>query len=94
MKIDGARNTLLAAKPRRGGRHERNNMKALFTALTFGPLIALLVQFADAAPRMQTAREKAIHECNVRAQKYIEHTWGDGEIYTYRSCMAQHGQPE
>jgi hypothetical protein len=71
-------------------------MKTLSTALTLGLLIAtaLFVQFANAAPRMDAAREKAIHECNVRAQKYIEHTWGDVEIYTYRSCMSEHGQPE
>jgi hypothetical protein len=43
---------------------------------------------------MDAAREKALHECNVKAQKYIEHTWGDVEIYTYRSCMMEHGQPE
>jgi hypothetical protein len=71
-------------------------MKALFTTLTFCPLIAaaLVVQSANAAPRTHAAREKAIHECNVRAQKYIEHTWGNVEIYTYRACMREHGQPE
>jgi hypothetical protein len=55
---------------------------------------ALVVQSANAAPRTHAAREKAIHECNVRAQKYIEHTWGNVEIYTYRACMREHGQPE
>jgi hypothetical protein len=30
----------------------------------------------------------------VAASRYIEHTWGDFEIQVYRSCMAQHGQPE
>jgi hypothetical protein len=54
----------------------------------------LVVQSANAAPRTHAAREKAIHECNVRAQKYIEHTWGNVEIYTYRACMREHGQPE
>ena len=48
----------------------------------------------DAAPPTDDARMKALQECNVRAQKYIEHTWGDVEIYTYRSCMMEHGQPE
>jgi hypothetical protein len=68
----------------------------LFTALTFGPLIAaaLVVQSANAAPRIPAARAKAIHECNVRAQKFVEHTWGDVEIYIYRACMREHGQPE
>jgi len=71
-------------------------MRALFAALTFSSLIAtaLFVQSADAAPRTAAAREKAIHECNVRAQKYIEHTWGDVEIYTYRAGMTEHGQQE
>jgi hypothetical protein len=54
-------------------------MKVLIIAPTFSFLIAtgLFVQSANAAPRMDAAREKAIHECNVRAQKYVEHTWGD-----------------
>jgi hypothetical protein len=45
-------------------------------------------------PGMSAARAAAIHECSVRAGKYAEHTWGDNEIYTYRACMADHGQPE
>jgi hypothetical protein len=43
---------------------------------------------------MSAARAQAIHECNAKSGKYIEHTWGDNEIYIYRSCMAEHGQPE
>jgi hypothetical protein len=43
---------------------------------------------------MSAARAQAMRECNVKAQKYIEHTWGDNEIYTYRACMADHGQQE
>ena len=71
-------------------------MRALFAALTFSSLIttAFFVQSANAAPRMAAAREKAIHECNCRAQKYSEHDWGDVEIYTYRACMTKHGQQE
>jgi hypothetical protein len=71
-------------------------MKTLSIVLTLGALIAtaLFAQSANAAPRMDAAREKAIHECNVRAQKYIEHTWSDVEIDAYRSCMMEHGQPE
>jgi hypothetical protein len=45
-------------------------------------------------PGMSAARAAAIHECSVKAGKYIEHTWGDNEIYTYRACMAEHGQEE
>jgi hypothetical protein len=40
------------------------------------------------------ARAAAIHECSVRASHYIQHTWGNWELYTYRACMAEHGQPE
>jgi hypothetical protein len=43
---------------------------------------------------MSAARAQAIHECNAKAGKYIEHTWGDNEVYIYRSCMAEHGQQE
>ena len=71
-------------------------MKTLITAFAFGILAGspALVQRANAAPPMDAAREKALHECNVKAQKYIEHTWGDVEIYTYRACMTEHGQQE
>jgi hypothetical protein len=69
-------------------------MKTLIAAFTLAILIGApaLVQPANAAPN--AAREKAIHECNVRARKYIEHTWGDVEIYTYRACMTEQGQQE
>lgn len=67
-------------------------------ALTFGLLIAtaLFVQSANTVPRLgrPPAREKAIRECNVRAEKYHEHTWGDVEIYTYRACMREQSQQE
>jgi hypothetical protein len=43
---------------------------------------------------MSAARAAAIHECSAKASKYPEHTWGDNEIYTYRACMAEHGQQE
>jgi len=71
-------------------------MKTLITAFAFGILVGspALVQRANAAPPMGAAREKAIHECNVRAGKYVEYTWGDVEIYTYRACMTEHGQQE
>jgi hypothetical protein len=46
------------------------------------------------ASGMSAARAQAIHECNAKAGKYVEHTWGDNEIYIYRACMAEHGQPE
>jgi hypothetical protein len=43
---------------------------------------------------ISAARAAAIHECSARAAPFIEHTWGDTEIYIYRACMAEHGQRE
>jgi hypothetical protein len=43
---------------------------------------------------MSAARAQAIHECTAKAGKYVGHTGGDNEIYTYRACMADHGQQE
>jgi hypothetical protein len=53
-------------------------MKTLITAFAFGILFGspLFVQPANAAPPMDDARMKALQECNVRARRYIEHTWG------------------
>jgi hypothetical protein len=71
-------------------------MKTLAAAFALAILVGspVVLRLANAAPPMDAAREKALHECNVRAQKYIEHTWGDVEIYTYRACMTEHGQQE
>jgi hypothetical protein len=43
---------------------------------------------------MSDARAKAVHECNIRAAKYKQYTWGVTEVTTYRACMAEHGQQE
>jgi hypothetical protein len=43
---------------------------------------------------MSAARAQALRECNLAAQKYTQHTWADVQIYTYRACMAEHGQQE
>ena len=71
-------------------------MKTLIAAFAFGILLgsAVFVQLANAAPPIDEARVKALQECNARARKYIEHTWGDVEIYTYRACMMECGQQE
>ena len=71
-------------------------MKTLIAAFTLAILFGspALVQLANASPPMDATRDKAIHECNLRAKKYIEHTRGDVEIYRYRSCMMEHGQQE
>jgi len=40
------------------------------------------------------ARAEAIRDCTIAAGRYIDHVWGDWELYVYRACMARHGQPE
>jgi hypothetical protein len=45
-------------------------------------------------PEPSDARAQAIHDCNIEAGRFIDHVWGDWEIYVYRACMARHGQPE
>jgi hypothetical protein len=42
---------------------------------------------------ISAARTAAIRECNARAEKYQQYTWGNVELY-YRACMAEHHQVE
>jgi hypothetical protein len=66
------------------------------------PVALGLVLAAPASPsfaqrsenHMSAARAAAIHECNLRAARYRQYTWGDTEIHTYRACMSEHGQQE
>ena len=44
--------------------------------------------------RISQQRAQAIHACNLRAARYPQYLWGNQEIYTYRACMAEHGQQE
>jgi hypothetical protein len=44
--------------------------------------------------RISQQRAQAIHACSVRAARYPQYLWGNQEIYTYRACMAEHGQQE
>jgi len=39
-------------------------------------------------------RAQAIHECSLLAARYPQYLWGNMEIYQYRACMTEHGQPE
>lgn len=39
-------------------------------------------------------RAMALHECNSKASKFVEHTWGMFQTDQYRACMARHDQPE
>jgi hypothetical protein len=49
---------------------------------------------ANAAPLIDAARARAIHDCNVAASTYKQYLWGHFESDTYRACMAEHGQTE
>ena len=44
--------------------------------------------------RISAQRAQALHECSVRAARYPQYLWGNQELFTYRACMAEHGQPE
>jgi hypothetical protein len=57
-------------------------------------LVAAAAQLAIAKDRMQQNRMSAIHECSSDAAKFPEYAWGNRDIDTYRTCMAQKGQPE
>ena len=39
-------------------------------------------------------RAKVLEECSVLAGKFSQSTWGNWQVQTYRSCMADHGQVE
>ena len=39
-------------------------------------------------------REAALRECSVKSRQYLETTWGDMQMFQFRACMMQHGQPE
>ena len=44
--------------------------------------------------KISAQRAQALHTCTVRAARYPQYLWGNQELYTYRACMAEHGQPE
>jgi hypothetical protein len=75
-------------------------MKTLIAALTLGSLIAAsgFVQSASAEYQLSPTRERAIQECmalqNRSSHDGYEGNKGGGLHWYYRSCMADHGQPE
>jgi hypothetical protein len=75
------------------------NPTAAVSALAFGFALATLAspsfaQRSEQQPHMSAAREKALHECSVEAEKYKTGTWLSTQLHTYRTCMMQHGEPE
>jgi hypothetical protein len=39
-------------------------------------------------------RADAIRACSARANRYLQHTYGNMQSYAYRSCMMEHGEPD
>jgi hypothetical protein len=72
-------------------------LKTGLAALALGLVLTTSASQGFAQERgidVSAARAAAIQECNARASKYLEHTWGDWEIQIYRECMAEHHQAE
>ena len=72
-------------------------LKTVLAALALGFVLTASASQGFAQERgidVSAARAAAIQECNSRANKYLEHTWGDWEIQVYRECMAEHHQAE
>jgi hypothetical protein len=73
------------------------NFKKGLAALAVGIAVTALASpsYARRGPeRISQQRAQAIHECNLLAARYPQYLWGNMEIYQYRACMAEHGQPE
>ena len=56
--------------------------------------VALTTLASPSFAELSASRESAIHECSGAASKYTGHTWQTLQLHTYRSCMAEHGEPE
>jgi hypothetical protein len=73
------------------------NVKERLAALALGLAVTALASPSYAQRSedpMSAARAAAVHECSVLAQKYPQGAWGDTQGDEYRTCMAEHGQPE
>jgi hypothetical protein len=73
-----------------------NRVSKTMAALVVGLSVSALATptFAQRAEGMSDARAQALRECTGKAGKLMQYVWGDQQIETYRSCMAQHGQQE
>jgi hypothetical protein len=43
---------------------------------------------------MSQQRINALRTCNERANRYLQHTYGNMQSYAYRACMTEHGEIE
>ena len=77
--------------------HSAANLKKGLASLAVGIALTALASPSYAQEgHFQISRERAqaLHECSLRAARYPQYLWGNQEIYTYRACMAEHGQQE
>ena len=44
--------------------------------------------------KLDPPRVHAIHDCSTKSAAFLLYAWGDFQLYVYRACMAEHGQPE
>ncbi len=44
------------------------------------------------APGGESARDAAIHDCSVKANKWSNSGWETTQLAVYGTCMAEHGQ--
>jgi len=66
-------------------------------ALALGLAVSTLAtpSFAQTSEdQMSASRQNALRDCNLKAQKYSQHSWADHQIQMYRSCMSDQGQQE
>ena len=73
-------------------------LTAPVSVLALGLAIATLASpsFAQRSEQpMSSAREQALRECNAAAAKYYGYSGRlTTQLHTYRTCMAERGEPE
>lgn len=72
----------------------RTSLSAIVLAAVVGLTATPSYAWTDGTVHMSAARAAALRECNARAAPYIQRDWGVTELQIYRSCMAEHHQPE
>jgi len=74
--------------------------KHVAAALALGLAVSTLASPSFAQRRdggeqgMTSAREKALRDCNAKAGKMSQSTWGAQQLAMHRTCMMEHGEPE
>jgi hypothetical protein len=69
--------------------------KSALAGLALGLAVAGLASpsFAQRTEdRNDAARDAAVHECSVKAQRWSNTMWQTTQFAVYETCMAEHGQ--